>query len=139
MRVVVSTDTKQPHLPGGALEYAVLTAVWDSDSPSVRDIHARVGQPRGLVYTTIAKVLDRLCAKGLISRQRIGKAFVYTSKVPRERIERARAGDTLRRLLGPEPQPAMATLVEAIETIDPDLIDELSRQVAARRRSRRGS
>ena len=139
MRVVVSTDTKQPHLPGGDLEYAVLTAVWDGDSPSVRDIHARVGEPRGLVYTTIAKVLDRLCAKGLISRQRIGKAFVYTSKVPRERIERARAGDTLRRLLGPEPQPAMATLVEAIETIDPDLIDELSRQVAARRRSRRGS
>ena len=130
---------KPPPLPGGDLEYAVLAAVWDGDTPSARDIHASVGQPRRLVYTTIAKVLDRLCAKGLISRQRIGKAFVYTSKISRERIERARAGDTLRRLLGPEPQPAIATLVDAIEAIDPDLIDELSRQVAARRRVRRGS
>ena len=130
---------KHPPLPGGDLEYAVLTAVWDGGRPSARDIHARVGEPRGLVYTTIAKVLDRLCAKGLISRQRVGKAFVYTSKVPRERIESARAGNTLRRLLGSEPQLAIATLVEAIEAIDPHLIDELSRQVAARRRSRRGS
>ena len=130
---------KHPPLPGGELEYAVLTAVWDTGTASAREIHARVGEPRALVYTTIAKVLDRLYAKGLISRQRIGKAFVYTSKVARQRIERARAGDTLRRLLGPEPQPAIATLVEALEAIDPDLIDELSRQVAARRRFRRGS
>ena len=130
---------KRPELPGGHLEYAVLTAVWEGDAPSARDIHARVGEPRGLVYTTIAKVLDRLYAKGLISRQRIGKAFVYTSKVPRARIERARAGATLRRLLGSEPQPAIATLVDAMEAIDPKLVDELSRQVAARRRSRRGS
>ena len=130
---------KHPPLPGGDLEYAVLTTVWDSGTASAREIHARIGEPRGLVYTTIAKVLDRLLAKGLISRRRIGKAFAYRSKVPRQHIERARAGHTLRRLLGTEPQPAIAMLVEAMETIDPNLVDELSRQVAARRRSRRGS
>jgi len=127
------------HLPGGDLEYAVLTAIWDSSPASAPDIHTRVGEPRGLAYTTIAKVLDRLHAKGLLVRHRSGKAFVYTAKIPRERIERARAGDTLRRLLGTEPVPAIATLVDAIEEIDPELIEELSRQVAARRRSRRGS
>lgn len=131
-----------PHhiaIPGGELEYAVLSAVWDRGTASAPEIHARVGEPRDLAYTTIAKVLDRLYAKGLLSRRRGGKAFVYTAKVPRERIDRARAGDTLRRLLGPTPRPAIATLVDAIEAIDPELIDELSRQVSARRRSRGGS
>jgi predicted transcriptional regulator len=128
-----------PSLPGGDLEYAILAAVWDSGTISGREIHTRIGVPRGLVYTTIAKVLDRLRIKGLIARRRVGKAFVYTARVPRERIEHARASETLRRLLGPEPEPAIATLVDAIEAIDPDLVDELSRQVAARRRSRRGS
>jgi hypothetical protein len=33
----------------------------------------------------------------------------------------------------------MANLVDAVESIDPDLLDELARQVNARRRSRRGS
>lgn len=117
----------------------MLAAVWGAGSASAPDIHATVGIPRGLAYTTIAKVLDRLTAKGLLTRRRAGKAFVYTAKIRREDIERARAGDVLRRLLGPEPVPAIATLVDAIESIDPDLIAELSRQVAARRRSRRGS
>jgi hypothetical protein len=66
-------------------------------------------------------------------------AFVYTARVPREHIERVRADDALRRLLGSAPVPAIAALVHAIEDLNPDLVDELSRQVAARRRSRRGS
>lgn len=128
-----------PPLPGGELEDAVLTAVWEAGSASAPDVHQAVGVPRGLAYTTIAKVLDRLRAKGLLARRRAGKSFVYSARIRREHIERARAGDVLRRLLGPEPVPAIATLVDAIEAIDPDLIAELSRQVAARRRSRRGS
>lgn len=130
--------THRPTLPGGDLEYAVLTAIWDTGSASAPRIHTLVGEPRALAYTTVAKVLDRLHGKGLLTRRRAGKAFVYTAKVPRDRIDRARAGDTLRRLLGPEPVPAIATLVDAIEAIDPELLEELSRQVAARRRSRRG-
>lgn len=130
---------KQIPLPGGDLEYAILADVWDRGTASAREIHSRVGEPRGLVYTTVAKVLDRLHAKGLVARRRVGKAFIYTATVPRERIEHARASATLRRLLGSEPQPAIATLVDAIEDIDPELVDELSRQVAARRRSRRES
>jgi predicted transcriptional regulator len=131
--------TRIPLLPGGELEYAVLSAIWDAGSASAPDVHATVGVPRGLAYTTVAKVLDRLRTKGLVARRRAGKAFVYTARVPREEIERVRAGNVIRRLLGSEPVPAIATLVEAIQNIDPDLIDELSRQVSARRRSRRGS
>jgi predicted transcriptional regulator len=131
--------TRNPALPGGELEYAVLAAIWEAGSASAPDVHTAAGVPRGLAYTTVAKVLDRLRVKGLLARRRVGKAFVYTARVRREHIEHARAGDLLRRLLGPEPVPAIATLVDAIESIDPRLIEELSRQVSARRRSRRGS
>ena len=48
--------------------------------------------PRGLAYTTVAKVLDRRRAKGLLTRRRAGKAFVYTAKIGREQIERATRG-----------------------------------------------
>ena len=126
-------------LPGGQLEYAVLAALWDLGSASAREVHARVGEPEGLVYTTIAKVLDRLHAKGLAARDRSGKAFIYRPAVRREAVERARAKRSLRSLLGSEPRPAIATLVEAVEQIDPSLLDELARVVAARRRFRRGS
>lgn len=126
-------------LPGGELELAVLMALWQCGRASAPELHARVGEARGLVYTTIAKVLDRLHAKGLVSRERAGKAFVYTPAIKREVVERARMKQALAKILKPEVRPAMATLVDAVESLDPDLLDELARQVEARRRSRRGS
>jgi predicted transcriptional regulator len=98
-----------------------------------------VGEPNGLAYTTIATVLERLRLKGLLSRRRLRRAFRYRPKISRARVERARARLSLRALLGSDPVPAMATLVEAVESLDPALLDELSRLVAARRRTRDGS
>jgi|SRR5579884_2954427 len=130
---------RSPPLPGGDLEYAVLAALWDLGTATARDVHERIGAPNDLVYTTTAKVLDRLHAKGLVSRQRHGKAFTYKPAVDRATVAKARAEKTVGGLLGSEPGPAIATLVEAVESIDPDLLDELARAVAARKRSRRGS
>ena len=130
---------KQTPLPGGDLEYAVLAALWELGSASAREVHERVGEPKGLVYTTTAKVLDRLHDKALVSRKKSGMAFVYKAKIPRDVIEQARANDAIARMLGGDPRPAMAALVSAVEAVDPTLLEELERLVAARRRSGRGS
>ena len=81
---------KSYRLPADALEYAVLSKLWELDAASVRDVHGHIGEPEGLVYTTIAKVIDRLRGKGLIQRERRGKAFVYRARIAREEVERAR-------------------------------------------------
>jgi predicted transcriptional regulator len=91
------------------------------------------------VYTTIAKVIDRLRGKGLIQRERNGKAFVYRARIAPEEVERARAQDAISRLLGPTPRAAVAALVDAVDAVDPKLLDELERAVTAHRRSKRGA
>ena len=126
-------------LPGGELEYAVLFSVCERGTASAREVYLEVGAADGLAYTTIAKVLDRLLAKGLLTRKRRGMAFVYRPRIARPVIEFARARASLRTLLGPAARPAVATLVEAMESLDPHLLDELERAVAARRRPRDGS
>jgi predicted transcriptional regulator len=124
---------KHFRLPADDLEYSVLGALWDLGTASVRELHERLGAPQGLVYTTTAKVVDRLREKGLIQRQRKGAAFEYRPKVARETVERARARNALARLLGTTPRSAAAALVEAVEELDPLLLQELERAVAARR------
>jgi predicted transcriptional regulator len=126
-------------LPADELEYLVLTKLWQLGTASVRDLHGQIDKPEGLVYTTIAKVIDRLRGKGLIQRERHGKAFVYRARVARESVERARARDAVSRLLGPTPRAAVAALVDAVDAVDPKLLDELERAVAAHRRSKRGA
>jgi predicted transcriptional regulator len=126
-------------LPGGELEYAILAALWELGSATAREVHTRAAQPHGLAYTTTATVLDRLHAKGLVARERVARAFVYRPRVGREVVERARLREALNWLLGTKPQPAMARLVDAVESIRPSLVEELGREVAKRRRKQRGS
>ncbi len=111
----------------------MLTAVWELRGASAPQIHARVGESRGIVYTTTGKVLDRLHAKGLVHRVRRGKSFFYTPTHRRDVIETARFTSALRVLLGPEPKRAIATFVNALERIDRSLLDELARLVHERR------
>src|SRR5215469_4537929 len=129
----------QFRLPGGDLEYAVLAKLWELGSATARDIHTQVGEPAKLVYTTTAKVLDRLHAKHLVGRERKGMAFIYRPRAARAAVEAARARAFLTRLLGPTPRSAAATLVDAVESLDPKLLDELAEAIAARRRSRHGT
>lgn len=126
-------------LPGGDLEHAVLAALWRLGNATGREIYQIAGAPNGLVYTTIAKVLDRLHAKGLVSRKRSGNSFVYRAKARRATIQRAALKKALDRVLGSDPQPAIANLVDAVESIDPELLDQLSSVIEARRRRRHGS
>jgi predicted transcriptional regulator len=128
----------QFRLPGGDLEYEVLAKLWELGSGSARDIYTQVGEPQGLVYTTTAKVLDRLHAKRLVGRERKGIAFVYRPRVARVLVDNARARQLLTKLLGPAPHSAAATLVDAVESLDPKLLDELAEVIAARRRSKHG-
>ena len=113
----------QFRLPGGDLEYAILAKLWELDSASARDVHTRVGEPQGLVYTTTAKVLDRLHAKRLVSRERKGMAYIYRPLVARAVVDGARARAFLTRLLGSVPRAAVSTLVDAMESLDPKLLD----------------
>jgi predicted transcriptional regulator len=125
-------------LPGGELEYAVLFSACELSVASVREIHQRVGEPRGLAYTTVAKVLERLHAKGLLARERRGATLVYCPRIDRKAVELARARLSLSKLLSPDVRPAMATLVEAMESLDSTLIDELERAVALHRGKHNG-
>lgn len=116
-------------LPADELEYAVLCALWELRSASVRELHERVGAPDGLIYTTTAKVVDRLREKGLIERRRQGGAFVYTPAAERRAVERARARQLVSRFLGPGPHSAVAALVEAVDELDPHLLEALERAI----------
>lgn len=131
-------------LPAEDLEYAVLSSLWGLGTASVRDLHERVGVPAGYVYTTTAKVVDRLREKGLITRRRDGGTYVYSPAVDRHKVERVRARHLMTRFLGPrflEPEPhvAVAALVDAVDEIDPRLLGQFERAIRDKKAAHRGA
>lgn len=122
----------------GEQEHEVLSAVWQLGTCTVREVYERAGAPRGLAYTTIATVLARLHKKGFLVRQRKGKTLVFRPARPERSVERTRVRSLVGRILGDDPEPAVARLVDAVETYDPALLDRLAEEITTRR-SRRGS
>lgn len=123
--------------PSGTLESEILHAVWRLGRCTVRDVHDAVGVPRGVVYTTTAKVLERLEQKGLLAKERKGLTLVYRAGKRPKIVERARVKGLLERIVGSNPEPAVANLVDALEAIDPALLDAFAKEIADRTRRRR--
>lgn len=117
----------------------MLSSLWTLGTASVRDLHERVGVPAGYVYTTTAKVVDRLREKGLVARRRDGGAFLYSPAADRGEVERLRARQLISRFLGTGPHPAVAALVEAVDEIDPGLLEQLEQAIQQKKASDRGA
>ena len=63
----------------GQLEAAVMQHLWNAGRPvSVRDTLDSLTRERPLAYTTVMTVMDNLHSKGLVAREKQGKAYLYT-------------------------------------------------------------
>ena len=72
----------------GDLERAVMDVLWDrstsaADGVTVREV-AEALRDRELAYTTVMTVLDRLAGKGMVERERDGRAWRYRPAATRE-------------------------------------------------------
>lgn len=125
--------------PRGELEAILLGLLWERRQATVRELFDAIGHSRGIVYTTVAKVLDRMVDKGLVARRRMGRAWEYVAAVEREDTQRAMARDLIERLTGGGTRPAVAALVGALEDVDPELLDELEAELRAWREGQDGA
>ncbi|MGA2134129.1 MAG: BlaI/MecI/CopY family transcriptional regulator [Bryobacteraceae bacterium] len=70
------------------LELLCLSALWSIGRANVREVRQFVAPSRALAYTTVMTVLDRLERRGIVSRTKQGRAFVYAPIVSRDAMRR---------------------------------------------------
>ncbi len=118
----------------GPLEDRVLELLWRSPrGASVRE--ARAALPGALAYTTVMTTLDRLYKKGLLAREREGRAYRYTARTSEDVYRAGLLHRWLDRLLGRgSVRPLLSTLVDAVSERDRQLLPELERLVREKTR-----
>ncbi len=87
-------------------------------------------------YTTVMTTLDRLFKKGLLSRRKEGRAYLYSARYSAEEIERGMAEDVIDRLFENSigrVEPVLACIVDSVSERDRQLLDELERLVKEKR------
>ncbi len=120
----------------GPLEQEVLELVWQRGTASVRDIHLAFGER--LAYTTLMTTLDRLFKKGLLARQKDGRAFCYSPQATPEELARGLTRRALNGLLGRSPngvEPLLACIVDAVTEHDRELLGDLDRLIQEKRQA----
>ena len=107
----------------GQLETAVMERLWASDSSvAVRDVLEDLQKERTIAYTTVMTVLDNLHRKGMVTREKAGRAYRYRPAYTREEhtaalMEQVLAGSSDRG----------AALMHFVEHMPPEEIRRLRR------------
>lgn len=122
-------DGENPHgFELGPLESEIMRLVWEMGEVQVDEVHRVLAAGREIAYTTVMTVMSRLHQKGLLTRRKSGRAYVYKAAVKREEL----AGNTLKewaqRYWGDAILPAVSFLLGG-ERLSPDDLAELRRLV----------
>ena len=127
-----------PKLKGdlGPLERAIMHEIWirlDAEVV-VRDVlNSPAG--KGLAYTTVMTVLDRLWRKGYLARRRSGRAYIYSAKRTREEHVEALVTEVLAG--AGDRQSALLSFVRSVDDDEFDSLRKAIRQVQRERRTDR--
>lgn len=114
--------------PLGELEAAVMQRLWAWQRPTtVREVLDDLRPERPLAYTTVMTVMDTLHRKGLLGRERVGRAYRYTPTSSRAE----HAARLMSEVLETAGDPA-GTLLRFVDHMSVQEIDALRRAVASR-------
>jgi predicted transcriptional regulator len=94
------------------LELKCMKALWALGGGTVHEIRARLLSERSLAYTTVLTIMDRLTRKGIVEREKRGRAHLYRPLVAEDRVRR----QALARLVGDFFQGSEERLRQYLET-----------------------
>ena len=103
--------------------------LWQQGELSVRALAKHLERP--LAYTTVMTTLARLHEKGLLSRKRDGKRYLYSARLSRQEFLEATAREVLDRSID-EPT-ALALLAEKVSEASATELDDLEALIQRRR------
>jgi len=109
----------------GELQLAIMRVIWQRGEVTVNEVKDALHEERGLALTTIATMLKRLEARGVVDHRLEGRQFVYRALITEDLVKRSMVGQLTSRLFKGDPMALVNHLISEYE-IDPDELPRLS-------------
>lgn len=118
----------------GELQLEVMRALWRLDrAASVEDVRGALPAPQRGAYNTVQTILNRLAERGLLGRERQGKAIFYSAKISEADYYSRSVREALASASDDARRTALAQLVGDMAPGELGEIEALAREVAKRR------
>jgi len=112
----------------GDLQLAILKILWEREEATVAMVHEMLRPARGLALSTIATMLRKMEARGLVTHRQEGRQFVFKALRDRSEIDRGMVGQLVDRLFGGDPLALVDHLIREGE-VDFDQLESLRERV----------
>lgn len=117
----------------GQLEAAVMDLLWAWERPAlVREVLEDLQRDRKIAYTTVMTVMENLHRKGLLTRERDGRAYRYALERTREEHTAAMLEEVLA-----TSSDRSATLMHFVQRIDDSELAALGAMLDVRRKAKK--
>ena len=121
----------------GDLQLAIARVLWRRGEATVAEVHEELLEERGLAPTTIATMLAKMEAKGVVAHRTEGRKFVYRATVREADVRRTMVGELTERLFAGDAAALVGHLIEE-HAADPEELAELKRRIAEAETRARG-
>lgn len=108
--------------------------LWSRGEATVADLHQQLQEGKDLAYTTVATVVRKMEARGLVRHRSEGRSFVYRAAVLEEAVTRGMADHFVDRLFEGSLTDVVSHLLSTRE-VSKDELTELERMIAQRKRA----
>ena len=124
----------KPHRLGD-LQLKIMKVLWEKSEATVSDVFAVVGQERDLAYTTIATMLRKMEARGLVTHRADGRTFVYRAAIDAHAVTSNMSGHLLDRLFEGSLSDLVSHLLSTRE-VSRDELAKIEKLIAERKKSK---
>ncbi len=119
----------------GDLQLRIMKVLWAGGEATVAQVHQALPDESDLAYTTVATMLRKMEARGLVSHRLEARSFVYRAAVAEEAVSRGMADHLLERLFGGSLADMVRHLLSHREVSRAEL-SKLEKLIAERKKGR---
>lgn len=105
----------------GELQLAILRVLWEEGEATVESICEGLRPDHDVAYSTVSTVLSRLLGRGVVSREKRGRSYVYRAEVDEAEVRGSMVGRLLDRVFGGDASELVSHLVRSRELEGADL------------------
>ena len=117
----------------GDLQLRIMKVLWARGEATVADVHGAVAAERDLAYTTVATMLRKMEARGLVRHRVEARSFIYEARVAEDAVSRGMADHLLERLFEGSLADMVAHLLSSRE-VSREELSKLEKLIAERKR-----
>ena len=118
----------------GDLQLKILKVLWDEEEASVSQVLEALDDSSTLAYTTVATMLRKMEARGLVAHRPEGRTFIYRAKVADKDVSRSMTNHLVDRLFEGSLVDAVNHLLTARE-VSPHELAELERLIREKKKA----